>query len=222
VAGGRSDDAVWIFDVEKNKKVTVMEEFRKLGQITAIALMPDGKRLLTGGYTGIVQVWEFKGGELTAGKQFVGHSTEIKSLACSPNSKFILSGDRDGRMRYWELETCREQQVWADFQSGAKAAHFLADGENALATDGETLFRLNLKTGAVTRTKLDSGNHVAQSAAFNPDSQLLAAGIAPKRYSRKWPARASSRGLWGPEAREWFGRSASPQTANSFLREPRD
>ena len=38
------------------------------------------------------------------------------------------------------------------------------------------MFRLNLKTGAVAKTKLDAGSHVTQSAAFSPDGQLLAAG----------------------------------------------
>ncbi len=180
VAGGKPDEAVWIFDVDMNKNVGVHEKLSKLGQITQIAFTPDGKRLLTGGYKGIVQTWEFKGGDLTAGKQYIGHSTEIKLLTCSPDSKFVLSGDRDNRLRYWALETCREQQVWADFQSDVQALHIRSGGEFALATDSRSLLRLNLKTGESTKTKLSFGSRNADSAAFSPDGKLLALGDSNK------------------------------------------
>lgn len=177
VAGGRSDAQVWIFDVEKNKKVAATERLDKLDQVTSIIFTPDGKHVLGGGYKGIVQVWDFQEGVLKPGKQFVGHSVEIKSLACSPDGKYVLSGDREGRLRYWDLESCREQHVWADFRQGANAVRFLPDGKSALATDGGNLFRLNLKSGAAEKTKLDPNSGYAHAAEFSRDGKYLAVSV---------------------------------------------
>jgi WD40 repeat protein len=69
--------------------------------ITAIAPMPDGRRIVTGGSDGTVRLWDMNTGEdlLT----LPGAKSEIEALLISADGSSIFAGSDDGRVTTWRI-----------------------------------------------------------------------------------------------------------------------
>src|SRR5262249_47351178 len=85
VAAGKMDRAVQLFDAVKDAKAATEDKLDHLGQVTCSAFSPAGDVLLTGGYSGQIQVWEVgKGGTLKRLHKYLGHSQQVRAIAFSP------------------------------------------------------------------------------------------------------------------------------------------
>jgi len=76
------------------------------GEVTSVAISPDGEFLVTGSRDRTVRVWS-----VTSGKEvscFEGHSGEVTSVAFSADGNSVFSGSRDGSVRMWRLDSGRE------------------------------------------------------------------------------------------------------------------
>src|SRR5262249_17465493 len=120
VAGGKPDNAVWMFDVAKNAKIADSGRLDDLGGISAVAFTPQGDKLLAGGWKGKIQIWNVRDGAIVIDRDYVGHGKELLFVQISSDGKYVLSGARDERLRYWELATSKEQFAWDGFKSGPK------------------------------------------------------------------------------------------------------
>ncbi|KAG2749309.1 WD40 repeat-like protein [Suillus brevipes Sb2] len=63
------------------------------GDVTALALSPDGKTIACGRVNGSVQQWTTNGKMIS---DWVGHSEAVRSVSWSPNGQNIASGSGDG------------------------------------------------------------------------------------------------------------------------------
>lgn len=178
LAAGKLDRALLLFDVNEESRLDAAESLRSLGQVTACAFTPDASRLLAGGWSGQISIWEVaKPGRLKLVGQFVGHSKQVNCIAISSDSRFAVSGGRENKLRHWQLEGGKELGVFSDFQGAVKACHLSSDGRTALATDGATLLEIDLKKGQVVKhTPLAGSAAAGQTAAFSDDGSLVAAG----------------------------------------------
>lgn len=101
LAGGKSDDMVAIFDVNQGSRKNLTQRLDTVGTVDAIAVTPDGKKVIAGGYKGLIKVWNLaSGGALKESANFVGHSGGITSIAVSSDGRFALSGGKDKTARY--------------------------------------------------------------------------------------------------------------------------
>ncbi len=170
----------------KERDLGVIDNLRNLGQVKACQFTPDGSKLLAGGYSGQILIWDVsREGLLKPAGQFVGHSKELNCIAISSDNRFAVSGGRDNVLRYWEIESGKELGAFAGFKGAIKACHLSSNGRNALATDGATLLLIDVKRNHVVKqSSLTRSGASGQSAAFSPDGRLVAVG---DRYAiRLW------------------------------------
>jgi hypothetical protein len=174
LAAGKMDQAVYLFDVSEGSRKTTLEKLETLGQVETLTFTPDGRKLLAGGYKGLITIWNVsKTGQLDSAGQFAGHSKGVNCIAISADGKFALSGD-DKRTHYWQVVNGRVIAVFDGLQRKVKACRISPDGRTAWSTDGETLLTINLKTERTNANKV--GKSIGQFAAISLDGKLLATG----------------------------------------------
>ena len=174
VVAGKLDRAVNVYDLDRKLLVGERTELAHLGQVNCTQFAPSGKKVLTGGYSGEIQIWEFGDtGQIIPVEKFVGHTSEIKCIDISNNGTTVLSGERDKRLRCWNLETRREDFAIAEFSREVLACRIVEDGNFGLACGQEKLVKFDLQTGNVLDVRqVGRGYHMA--AAFSDDGKYLA------------------------------------------------
>ncbi len=73
-----------------------------VGWIHALALTPDGTRLVSGGGDGTIRQWDLSSG-LEIRDSIRGHEGAVFAVAVTPDGTQILSGGGDGTVRRWDL-----------------------------------------------------------------------------------------------------------------------
>jgi WD40 repeat protein len=141
-------------------------------QVVALALSPDGKRLVrAGGNT--VAVWD-----VTSGKQIappVGHEAPIGSLAFAAGAGVLASASGDGTVCVWDLGTGHLRHRLTG-HAGAAAALALSRDGKLLATGDEALIRLRNLTDGTLLGKFPAHKGGVSSIDFAPDGRTLASG----------------------------------------------
>lgn len=173
---GHSDRKLAVYDVEHGRRVELIEKLDDLGQIKAIAITPDGSRVLTGGYSGKIAIWSIDDrGLLEQVGEFNQHSVEIKSMAIDPTGQYVISGDRDKTARLWNLETQTEIAVAKDFNYHVVGAGFTDNGKTAVACCGKSIAFIDVDNGRIIRReeKYRKGS-IAHDIAFSPDGTQFA------------------------------------------------
>src|SRR6267154_684204 len=67
--------------------------------VPAVAVFPDGRRMVTGSGDNTLRRWDLKDGSLL--KKMEGHTSPIQAVAVSRDGEFIASGDRNGELIAW-------------------------------------------------------------------------------------------------------------------------
>lgn len=80
------------------------------GEITAIALSPDGELIASGSTDRTIKLWSLDGELLYTwpGKSFrflQGHQDRITALRFSPSSEILISSSADGTIKQWDLNS---------------------------------------------------------------------------------------------------------------------
>jgi RNA polymerase sigma factor (sigma-70 family) len=163
--------------------------FRHGGQITALALSPDGKTLASAGNGGVIRLWDPANGK-QVGR--LSHEKMVVSLAMSPDGKLLAAGTWFGPVLLYDLARGRLVRELQNPHNSVNAVTFSPDGMLLAAgssfADGVVLW--DVKTGKLARELVvDKGrgaysSTAQQSLAFAPDGQTLAS--ACRNSIRLW------------------------------------
>lgn len=178
LAAGKLDCTLAVFDVEAERRVQEEPRMDEMGQIVSLAFSHDGRTLLAGGYRGVIRRWSVSDtGHLTAADPLHGHDKPVTTLIASPTAPRVLSGDADGKLLWqaWD-DPAAEPRTVAAFERGVLAAHLGPAEDEALATDGQRLLQIDLKSGHIVRTH-ELGRQYAHAAAFSRDGSLAAVSL---------------------------------------------
>jgi WD40 repeat protein len=109
---------------------TPNRSFESLGNaVSAVAVFPDGRRMVTGSDDGTIHLWNLKDGvEL---KKMKGHRNWVGAVAVSVDGKLIASGDNDGKLIVWDGDTSEAIQtrsIWIKSLDFSPAHAVLATG----------------------------------------------------------------------------------------------
>lgn len=116
------------------------------GPLYAVAVSPDGRHVVAGGYDMKIYLWDREGGQL---RQILhGHTNCVYSLAFHPDGKLLASGSGDGTIRLWSVAA--------------------VEGEPGRMVDAV----LPVQPVAVLQADLD----VVHDLDFSPDGRILARG----------------------------------------------
>jgi WD40 repeat protein len=194
-------EEVHFWDPATRKKVGSIEETGTF--VKCMAFSPDGKRLVTAGYSQTVHIWD-----VTTGKEllpFPGHQAAVVSLAFAPDGSTLASRSFDQTVRLWDVASHKEVQQWrlADgrgihavdhngwWQEGCSVA-FAPSGKLLAAVGGKGTKKIHLwelpsgQSRFVFADPSPYGRDPPGSVAFSPDGEFLVA--ATSDVTRVWSA----------------------------------
>lgn len=98
---GAEDYSVWKWDWKSNEKV----RFETDAWVRALAVVQEGRTILTGGYDGRLLWWKSDMTESKAPLRVLdAHEGWLRAMAVSPDGKRVATTGNDQRIRIWKIE----------------------------------------------------------------------------------------------------------------------
>ncbi len=140
-----------------------------------LSFSPDGRRLASGSYDGMVKVWDVERGALLWSGS---HTSNISGLAYSPDGNIVASGGRDATVRLWDAQTGTLLETLPHPQAVFSIACTWSPDGRLLAcsgSDGQIRLWKREKTRPATCIAILVGHtNRGTGQAFSPDGSLLA------------------------------------------------
>ncbi len=141
----------------------------------ALALSPDGRRLVTGTRGFKAVVWDVVTGQRVG--DLVGHSAQVITVAFSPDGLLIATGSWDGHCKLWNSIT-RDLVQDLVCPDSVNAVAFSSDSKRvATGCSSRTVRVWDTLTGKRVYESTDQGS-IVYSVAFSPDGSRIAMGLA--------------------------------------------
>ena len=157
------------------------------GPVSAVAYIPDGRKIATGSQDGTVRIWD--AGTRAELLVLAGHAGKVRSVSFSPDCASLLSASEDGTARVWDVVDGKERLlVTMTFKGPCYGASFAPSGDRfaTLAStndvevwDAATGQKLqSWAPGAPTKTLMTSGLKAARGStiAYSRDGRLIVVG----------------------------------------------
>src|SRR5579884_2568391 len=159
--------------------------------VNVVQLSPDGKRVLTAGANGALEIWDAANGKRIG--EVLAHQGAITHAAFGPDGKRVLTAVADMTLHLWELETAKELFSSVQLTGPVVGLAFSADGKRFLTvTDkapmGATEVELHVwdaATGEAVRERALGSEISPRPAAFSPDGRLVLT-VCQDRCARIW------------------------------------
>ena len=152
------------------------------GSVTAVAVTPDGRFVVSGSSDKTLRLWDITTGACL--RTFQGHRWCVPAVAVTPDGQFALSVSWDKTLRLWKLSTGACLRTFAH-TNWMQAVAVTPDGRLALSgSDDKTLRLWKLSTGACLRTFQGHTSFVI-AVAVTPDGRLAVSGSRDKAL-RLW------------------------------------
>ena len=101
VAAGDIDGKIWLWNIDSGECIRTIEAHKKWA--LALAALPDGKHLLSGGWDALLKLWDLATGQCL--RVMSGHESLVSGVAVSRNGRQALSAGHDGTVRIWDIGT---------------------------------------------------------------------------------------------------------------------
>ena len=165
--------------------------------VNALAVSPDGNRILSGSGDKTLKLWDIATGREI--RTFLGHKGGVKATAFSPDGRQAVSGGWDHDIRIWDVATGKEIKTFP----GDSIIHSVAvspDGKYILSGNDDNTVRLwQVSLSRSIRTFVGHKGGV-NAVAFSPDGKYVLSG------SGDGPGGANSDGhVQDPRAGAWGG-----------------
>ncbi len=142
--------------------------------VTAVAISPNGQKLVSGGLDDAIRVWNLDTGALL--HTLTGHTKPVNCLAISPDSQTLASGSDDHSIRLWNLEAGSKLQPLIGHSRDVNAVTFHQDGQTLASGGDDRTARLwSLRNGEVLHVFSNLAGMV-RAVAISPDGQTLVSG----------------------------------------------
>jgi WD40 repeat protein len=138
---------------------------------------PDGSLVATGGYDGMIRLWDPATGALI--RVLVGHDSYVYGMAWSADSRYLASaGSFDATVRVWEAKTGLPLKVLRGLKDAPVCVAWSPDGALLAAGTIESGYVSIWRIATGTLLKTVSNGKTVVSLAFSPDGLSLACGVS--------------------------------------------
>jgi WD40 repeat protein len=100
------------------------------GNVSAVAISPDGNWIASGGSDGTLRIWNMSSSSQRA--MFDAHPGNVSAVAISPDGNWIASGGSDGTLRIWNMSSS-SQSIALEGHSGPVTTVAISPDGNWLA-----------------------------------------------------------------------------------------
>jgi WD40 repeat protein len=138
ILGAYEDDGVVrVWDLASRR---VVLELKVDTEVYGLALTPDGRRLVTGGWSEAVGIWDLatkqKVGELK------GHTERVFAVAVSGDGGRIATASRDQTVRLWDAKTGNPYAILRGHDGSVYNVRFSPDGKRVVSASADGTVRV--------------------------------------------------------------------------------
>jgi WD40 repeat protein len=136
---------------------------------------PDGKTVISGG-NGFVTAYDLDGKVVG---EFVGHESDVYTLAVSPNGKFLVTGAADQTVRLWDIKS---RALLVTLYQGTDGAWVIwtPEGYYASSPNAESIIGWQINNGADKAADYVTANQL-RSHFYRPDILARTISLASSR-----------------------------------------
>ena len=183
-------------------------------RLGALAFSPDGSRLATCDYDGVLRVWDMERREIV--REYDGHDDDVSAVAFAPDGRHLVTGSEDDSVRVWDLARAPVLVV-EEHDDWLNALAFAPDGHTLLTGARDRKLRLvDARTGEQLASAATPG--IVDCATWGAGSEIFygCGEAAPRR------TRAEDLAAWSAlPAGEGFPKALAyePASARLFVRD---
>jgi WD40 repeat protein len=173
---GRADTDIRIWDVARGKATAKLAGVGE-GDITALALSADSKRLLAGDRKEMLTLWDVPAAKVL--RTWTGHDRlGVNGVALRADVTRGLSAGGDGRVILWDVARGTEVKGHADHKGAARTVAFAPDGKSAVSggADGN-LIVWEIEAGK-RRKPMPAHQGGVHRVCYSPDGNRILSGGA--------------------------------------------
>ncbi len=145
------------------------------GNLTAVAVSPDGELLASGVANGTVYVNDFATGRLVA--RLAGHSLAVRAAAFSADGTRFATASTDGTARLWDVRGAREIRVFHGHEAPVEEVFITPDARRIVTASRDGTVRIWDAEGPEV-CRLPGQPERPRAVAMSPDGTLLVAAAA--------------------------------------------
>jgi WD40 repeat protein len=158
-------------------------------RVLAVAFSPDGRRFVTAGARGVVQLWDVATRQVVA--SLVGHTDDVYAIAYAPDGSRIVTGSDDKTLRFWDATTGRPIGEPLTGHSGpVRAVAVSPDGNRVASGSSDSTVRLwDVKGGRPIGAPLEGHTALVSAVVFSDDGDRVVSG-SYDRTLRWWDTKS--------------------------------
>ncbi|CUU54074.1 WD40 repeat [Parafrankia irregularis] len=149
-----------------------------LTAMTSLVLAADGRQGVSGGYDGLVRVWDLAGSREQA--CLSGHHGAVQAVALTPDGRQVVSGGADGVVRLWDLADGTERAALTGHTGEVSTVASTPDGRRVVTGGGDGMLRIWERETGEEQAHIRPGETPATSQApFVGPDRMSALAVAP-------------------------------------------
>jgi WD40 repeat protein len=157
--------------------------------VSAVAVSPDGRFIVSGSRDRTVKVWDAQSGALL--RSLKGHTDFVSAVAVSPDGRFIVSGSWDRTVKVWDAQSgalLRSLKGHTDFVFAVAVSpdgRFIVSGSH-----DRTVKVWDAQSGALLRS-LKGHTDFVSAVAVSPDGRFIVSGSGDETM-KVWDAQSGA------------------------------
>ncbi|MDB6118936.1 MAG: translocation protein TolB [Verrucomicrobiaceae bacterium] len=157
----------------------------------ALAISPDGKQLVTGGYDQKIKLWDLATGKEKA--TLKGHNGCINALAFRPDGKVLASASADRTIKLWDAIRATRLDTFSQPLKEQFAVAFSADGKTLVAGGADS----RIRQWQISDKATEGSNPILETK-FAHEGSVLRLVMSPDGKSLVSTASDRTIKLWDP------------------------
>ncbi len=108
--------------------------------VTAVAITPNGKQLISGSKDNTIRIWDIETGENT--NTLKGHEGWIQAVTVTPNGDQVISGSTDGTVCIWDIKTGGKLKTLKGHKTAVYALDVSLNGKQIVSGSDDGIIRI--------------------------------------------------------------------------------
>ncbi len=173
---GEVDAKVKLWELKSGKELKSYDGHDE--KVTAVAVMPDGRRAVSCAGDKTIKIWDLESGEELATLR--GHEKPVFSVAVTPDGQRVISGSGDQSLKVWDPASGEELATLRGHDGRVFSVAVTVDGKRIISgSEDKTMKMWDVETGEEVAT-LTGHEGAINAVALTPDGQHAVSASSDK------------------------------------------